>query len=368
MLPVKALLLLIFFAPSLIRGQANLPTLPQAIELFQLESMNNLRETIQRQEGAMAEQGARIAELEGEHVAKDLLIGSMAVENTQLREEFAAKNVEEKDRCETEKTQLREDFAAEILEGESRCENERIEVENQNTHDMERRSAKLQQCESTVVYMGNVMLQNNQTMLKTQNLLESQANTIKEANQEIKRQRNGSLICEAAANSTALQAETITLLRSSLATALEFPQLSTSDLEQLDVAPFMLELMESYNEQTKTIENLKAVLDKEKTVEEHVSELAGELANLTSAVMSATINLDIVDQQAQLIQLQVKSIAQLTPLLRHTSQDVVWYEKAGAEAGGVESVSTCSCLPRSADSSKPTPAKIEYHCGNLSDR
>jgi len=142
--------------------------------------------------------------------------------------------------------------------------------------------------------------------------------------------------------------------------------LSTSDLEQLDVAPFMLELMESYNEQTKTIENLKAVLEKEKTVEEHMSELSEELGNLTSAVRSATINLDIVDQQAQVIQLQGKSIAQLTPLLRHTSEDVVWYEKA--EDGGVESVSTCSCLPRSADSSKPTPAKIEYRCGNLSDR
>merc|ERR1712032_238079 len=207
LLSVQVLLLLIFFAHTQGRGQANLPTLPEAIELFQLESMNNLRETIRSQESAMAEQRARIAELEGEHVAKDLLIGSMAAENTQLREEFAAKNVDEKERCETEKTQLREEFAAEILEGESRCEKERIEV----AHDMERTSAKLQQCESTIIYMGNVMLQNNQTMLETENLLESQANTIKEANEEIKRQRNGSLICEAAANSTALQAETITL-------------------------------------------------------------------------------------------------------------------------------------------------------------
>ena len=78
MLPVQALLHLIFFAPPLTRGQANLPTLPEAIELFQLESMNNLRETIRSQEGVLAEQQERTAELEGEHVAKDLLIGSMA--------------------------------------------------------------------------------------------------------------------------------------------------------------------------------------------------------------------------------------------------------------------------------------------------
>ena len=96
-----------------------------------------------------------------------------------------------------------------------------------------------------------------------------------------------------------------------------------------------------------------------------MSELAGELANLTSDMRSATINLDIVDQQAQVIQNQGKSITDLTPLLRHTTEDIVWYEKAG---GGVESVSTCSCLPRSTNSTNPSPARIEYHCGDLSNR
>ena len=129
----------------------------------------------------------------------------------------------------------------------------------------------------------------------------------------------------------------------------------------------MLELLEFYNKQTKTIENLKTILEKERRFEEQVSELAEELANLTSAVRSATVNLDIVDKQAHVIQLQRKSIVQLTPLLRHTSEDVVWSEKAG-RGTEVESVSTCSCLPRSSDSSKPIPAKIEYHCGNLSNR
>merc|ERR1712013_197878 len=35
---------------------------------------------------------------------------------------------------------------------------------------------------------------------------------------------------------------------------------------------------------------------------------------------------------------------------------------------GVESMSTCICLPRSTDPSRPTPAKIEYHCGDISNR
>merc|ERR1719239_637074 len=228
---------------------------------------------------------------------------------------------------------------------------------------------KLQQCESTVLYMGNVMLQNNQGTLEGQRLLESQANTIKEANKEIKRQRDGLLICEAAANSTAVQGETIASLRSALASALNFTELlSTKDLEQLQVEQWTKDLMESNIEKKQMIDDLNAILKKGNTIEDRMLEVAEGLANLTSIMESATVNLNIVDQQADLIQNQAKSIAQLTPLLRHTSEDVVWSEKTEAGGTGVESVSSCSCLPRSTDSSKPTPAKIEYHCGNLSDR
>ena len=377
--------------PLLITGQAeDLPTLPEAIQLFQLESMNNLRQTIQSQEGVIRGQVTRIAELEGILEDKELLIVSMTAEGrrekalcetekeesdaeisecqaekTRVREEFAAK---EKERCEAEKTQLREEFSSQILEKETKCEEARIEIENQTTQDLERMGTKLQHCKSTIIYMGSVMLQNNQGMLEGQRLLESQAKTIKEANEEIKRQRDGLLICEAAANSTVLQAETISLLRSSINSTLNLPRLSTSDLEQLDVAPWMLEIVGSHNKQTKTIEDLNAVLEKGNIIEERMFEVAEGLTNLTSIMESATVNLNIVDQQAHVIQNQAKSIAQLTPLLRHTSKDVVWYEKTGAGGTEVGSVSSCSCLPRSPDSTRPSPARIEYHCGDLSDR
>merc|ERR1719495_977456 len=96
-------------------------------------------------------------------------------------------------------------------------------------------------------------------------------------------------------------------------------------------------------------------------------ELAENLTNLTSALRSAaSVNLDILEEQAEVIQRQGESLAKLTPLLRYTHEDVVWRQKA--EGTGVESVSTCGCLPRSTDVSRPTPAKIEYHCGGISDR
>merc|ERR1711971_1403730 len=390
-----------------LQEEVDLPTLPEAIQLFQLESMNKLRQTIQSQEEAISEKQTRIEELGRALADKDLLIVSMTeegrrekaqceTENTRLAEEFAeekevekeqfaaemaqcetektqleakftAENVEEAEQCEAEKTQLKAEFANQILEKDTKCEEARVEIESQTTQESERMDTKLGQCESTIVYMGNVMLLNNQGMLEGQRLLESRANTIKESNKEIKRQRDGLLICETAANSTALQGETIASLRSALASALNFTELlSTKDLEQVQVEQWTKDLMESNIEKKQMIDDLNAILKKGNTIEDSMLEVGEGLANLTSIMESATVNLNIVDQQADVIQKQAKSIAQLTPMLRHTSEDVVWYEKAGGP--GVESLSSCSCLPRSADSNRPIPARIEYHCGELSNR
>ena len=142
------------------------------------------------------------------------------------------------------------------------------------------------------------MLSKEESENVSNELLEAQATTIKEANEEIKRHQNVSLICEAAANTTALQAETIAMLKSSLVSALDFPQLSTSDLEQLDVAPFMLDLMETYNKQTTMIADLRAVLEDLK--QEHVSDMAKNLAHMASIMTSTTINLAILKEQAHI--------------------------------------------------------------------
>ena len=77
MFPDQALLVFILCAPLITTGQANLPTLPEAVQMFQLESMNNLKEVIRSQEKVMVEQQARMAELEEEHAAKELAIASI---------------------------------------------------------------------------------------------------------------------------------------------------------------------------------------------------------------------------------------------------------------------------------------------------
>ena len=63
---------------------------------------------------------------------------------------------------------------------------------------LEKVENKLDQCESTNEYMGKVMLQNNKVMLWGLNLLASQAEKIREVNEELQTKRNG---CEAARNS-----------------------------------------------------------------------------------------------------------------------------------------------------------------------
>ena len=359
MVPVQALLLIGVSVP-IITGQTNLPTLPEAIQLFQVESMNKLRQTIQDQESVIADQQAKIADLDIAVLSLEEAMDLLSKGLSRLREETETKTEEAKEVCEAEKAHLREKCDLELKKREAKCEEE-----------SERTSTKLDQCESTIVYMahvhgvmGNVMVQINQVMSDRQSLVEDQAVTIREANEEIQRQRNVSFICEAAANTTALQAEAISSLRSSLASALNLPQLSTADLQQLDVAPFMLELMESYNKQTKVIEDFKTELEKERMVDESISSIAEGLANLATA----SNNLDIVDQQAQVIEKQGRLIAQLAPVLQNTSKDIVWYEKAEDRQTGAQSVSSCSCLPISNEPGNVIPAKIEYHCGELRNR
>ena len=197
-------------------------------------------------------------------------------------------------------------------------------------------------------------------MEETLNLLEAEGKMIKEVKEENERRRNSSSICQAASDSTGSQAQTISMLRSSLANALEFKELSTSGLDNLN----MTELMESNNEQTKIIRSLKGAL--QNLEGDELSSMAREMANLASAMRSPTVNLDIVEQQARVIEKQGESITQLMPLLRHTSADIVWHKKSGET--GVQTVSSCSCLPRSLESNWPKPAWIQYQCGDLSDR
>ena len=64
----RRLLLLFFTLNCMNLGLATLPTLPEAIQLLQLESINDLKETIRDQESVIAEQEAKIAKLEGEKI------------------------------------------------------------------------------------------------------------------------------------------------------------------------------------------------------------------------------------------------------------------------------------------------------------
>ena len=97
-----------FPGPPISVGEANLPTLPEAVQLFQLESMNKKREEIESQEKEIREQRARITEIEGDLATKDLLIASKTAEITRLKKEFAVKSMEEKEleQCQAEKDRL----------------------------------------------------------------------------------------------------------------------------------------------------------------------------------------------------------------------------------------------------------------------
>ena len=147
-MPVQLLLLLIFSAPPT-AGQNSSLSLPEVIQLFQLDTMNKLRQTIQDQESVISEQQKKMAKLEDENAKMDETIDLLTAEFTQLREDFSAKTAEANKSCEAEKTHMREEFDLEMLTREKQCE------EGEELESMRR---ELQQCESTVLYMGNKAL------------------------------------------------------------------------------------------------------------------------------------------------------------------------------------------------------------------
>merc|ERR1711953_1134718 len=221
--------------------------------------------------------------------------------------------------------------------------------------------------------MSEVMFHSNQVMEEQEKLLKAQAGAIQEFNdiEEVKMARNCSTLLRAAAGRISLQEEALALLKSSLVTSRNFSELSTSGIDQLEVAPFMMEMLESYNQLTEMVENMKTAMEKERQVEAETSELLTHLADLRSALESARINMDTLEQQAKMIEMQGKSIALLTPLLnRSNSSDILWFENtlSSTEVAGVSDVATCSCLPRSASTNQLRPVKIDFQCQGDTNR
>merc|ERR1719151_414207 len=202
-------------------------------------------------------------------------------------------------------------------------------------------------------------------MEEQENLLKAQA--IQEFNEleDVNMGMNCSTLLGAAADRISLQEEAIDLLKSSLVTSRNFSELSTSGLDQLDVAPFMTEMLESYNQLAEMVENMKTAMEKEGQVEAQTPELLIHLADLRSALESASISMDTLEQQAKMVEMQGRSIALLTPLLRPSnSSDLLWFENTSESTGevGVADVATCSCLPRSTSANQLRPVRIDYQC------
>ena len=168
---------------------------------------------------------------------------------------------------ESEKTQMREEFVKKQMEKDASCQDEKSEIEDLKNKELDKISERLDQSEMKITYMSEVMIHSNQVTEEQENLLRVQAGAIQEFNEEVNVGRNCSTLLGTAADRISLQEEAIGLLKSSLVTSRNFSELSTSGMDQLDVAPFMMEMLESYNQLIEMIENMKTALEKEGQVE-----------------------------------------------------------------------------------------------------
>ena len=333
-------LFLIVFVQACTAGKLSLPSLPEAVQLLQLETIRGMEQTIlakedenrrleetilaKKDENQRLEEIIRSVEIEKEAVTrqntmmeeemerivseresvigelesrvqlleKDGIIGEMeariqglemekaALESAMVKEEIGQRMVA----MESEKTQMREEFVKKQMERDASCQDEKREIQDLKNKELDEINEKLDQSEMAVAYMSTIMIHSNQMAEEQQNLLKVEAGAIQEFNEEVKFGRNCSTLLREAAERISVQEEAINLLKSSLVISRSFSELSTSDMDQLEVAPFMMEMLESYNQQAEMIENMKTALEKEGHVEAQTSELLTHLADLRSAV------------------------------------------------------------------------------------
>merc|ERR1711934_70403 len=141
-------------------GELSLPSLPEAVQLLQLETIRGLEQTILEKE----DENRRLQEMiQSVEMEKDAATHN----NTMLEEEM--------ERILSERENV-------IGELESR-----LQFKNKELDEI---SERLDQSEKTVTYMGEVMLHSNQVMEEQENLLKVQADAIHELNEEVNMGRN----------------------------------------------------------------------------------------------------------------------------------------------------------------------------------
>ena len=78
----------------------------------------------------------------------------------------------------------------------------------------------------------------------------------------------------------------------------------TTGLDHLNLAPFMLDLMESYNKQTKILGDLNLARENGQQIEDKVCNMTEELAEFTELTKSANENMALVTEQSAVISMQ----------------------------------------------------------------
>ena len=196
-------------------GELSLPSLPEAVQLLQLETIRGLEQTIleKEDENRRLEEMIRSAEMEKEVIThnntmmeeemerilserenvirelesrlqfleKDGTVGELEERIQGLEMEKAAiekQNVMEKEEnvqrmvaMESEKTQMREEFVKKQMERHDICQNEKREMEDLRNKELDEISERIAQNEMSVTYMSKVMLHSNQMMGEQENLL-----------------------------------------------------------------------------------------------------------------------------------------------------------------------------------------------------
>ena len=317
-------------------NSSTLPSLPDVIVLLQLELIQKLQETIDKKDDTIRDllqqqeqhQSLRAAlegeaqklqteheaeqhEQETEHLAeKTQLIQEKMQIQVDLKEQIKqlqtehkiqmlqkeTEHQEEKTRLEAETNQTRshhiqqlEELHTEHQQLMAQREKEfkrQIEEQHQTEqHEVEKDTitAELKNSQILLKYMTSVMIQTRNVMRERHDLINMQTATIedfKAVKDMVVEEVN---VTKKVIQTVSAQAENIDSLKTIIA-SMETSTLSTKDIDDCNIQPFMVQLLESHNEQTSIIANLNSVLENEKVIKSEFFEIQHEIQNSSCSI------------------------------------------------------------------------------------
>eukprot|EP00092_Neocalanus_flemingeri_P096857 GFUD01123326.1.p1 GENE.GFUD01123326.1~~GFUD01123326.1.p1 ORF type:complete len:582 (+),score=174.35 GFUD01123326.1:48-1748(+) len=381
--------------------------LREAIELLQVETINNLNKEIQDLKKEKNQKEKQTQELQQTKTEQTALNDRMRRENieeiTKIKKEYEDNLHRTIQDSEKNMTRIAKENEDNMLKITQRYENDIQHIIQENVNNMTRitqvnedniQMIKQRNTRNKIVlqnklsdqtiltrYMMNVLLKSEEMRKSTQDVIEAQAYEMSEkfAKYEECQNTNNANLKITFESQEIIRKQTENLARLQKIVKMDknltksYGKIEKNDPNKnnCDLTAWMKHLTEAYRDQQEKIDDLTSFLEENKEIEEHLNNLKTDIVNLrndeTDILKISNDEKFMLTKYEGLIAKQSESIFLLRTLMSYTvnSTSALRYEET--EDGTLLSASTCACIP-DPPTSGLTPAQITYECAEARNK